>query len=141
MNYDKLQTATITLLDGDHDIYRSWEIPGLRDSDYYDGTGIIKTYNLADTDRRYPPDENAVPSLVRVKSGNIESKIFRKKHETKVLVCPECDAEGKKTHGGENICPECGLILSKTDAKDVDHHEEGVQLSRTANAAGRFAND
>jgi len=137
-----LARADITVVESCHDLYRVWEIPGYRDSDYYDGSGIVKTYNLVDTDLDYPPDENACPVLEKVQVGNATQEINLKNVTHLTITCPECDIEGRKTHSGESFCPECGLLLSRTDARDVDHHDplgvNGQPLSRSANDAGRF---
>lgn len=145
MTFNTLARADTFIVEGDHDLYRVWKIPGRRDSDYYDGSGIKKTYNLANNDRRWPPDEDACPSLMSVKIGNIDKKILRKNVQYLTLYCPECGVEGKSESSGEKFCPECGLVLSSTDAKFTDHHEEagfhGQPISRTANDAGRYQND
>lgn len=145
MTFTTLARADVSFVVSDHDLYRVWEIPGRRESDYYDGTGIKKTYNLVDTDEEYPSDVDACPVLQEVKVGSATQKINGKEIFHKTMVCPECDVEGRKDHSGEAFCPECGILLSSTDAKEVDHHDplgsNGQPLSRTANDAGRFINE
>jgi len=145
MTFTSLARADVSFVVSDHDLYRVWKIPGRRESDYYDGTGIKKTYNLVDTNRDYPPDVDACPVLMEVKVGNGIQKINDKETFHKTMVCPECGIEGREGHSGEAFCPECGLLLSSTDAKNVVHHEplgsDGQPLSRSANAAGRFINE
>jgi len=142
MTFNTLPRADELFVEGDHDLYRVWQIPGRRDSDYYDGSGVKETFNLAPTDLEYPPNENACPVLAKVKVGNTKYEILRKNINHKTVFCPECSVEGKRTHSGEKFCPECGLLLSKTDSKNVDYHlQAGVKgqvISRTANDAERY---
>lgn len=147
LNTDTLPRADVMTVEPDHGIYRKWEIPGRRDSDYYDGSGVVKTYNMSDVEgQRLPDDEEAVPSLATVRVGNVQQKIIRKNVEHKTMVCPECEhePEGVKTHTGEPFCPDCGLILSKSDARDVGHIPYGIDgqpPQRDAKAAGRLQGD
>jgi len=146
MTFTHLVRADFFIATGDHDLYRTWKIPGYRDSDYYEGTGIEQTYNLAPTDKEYPDDENACPELREVQmGGNVSKKLLRKNVEHRTMVCPECEVEGRQTKNGEPFCPECGLLLSSTDSKQSDYHDpfgaNGQALARQANAAGRLANE
>lgn len=142
MTFNSKPRADITVVEGDHDIYREWEIPGYRDSDYYDGSGVVETYNLAPTERDYPPNEDACPELATVKVGNVKQDILRKNVDHLTIRCPECDVDGRKSESGESFCPECGLLLSRTDAEHKDYHlSMGVQgqvISRRAEDAGRY---
>jgi len=132
-NFNTYPRADTHSIVNDHNIYRSYLIPGMRNSKYYGGnvvcgTPIKKTYNLVESDRDYPPDNEAVPSLKSLDNGSIMSKNIT--YSTKV--CPECDGdiEGRKNpRSGEVSCPECGLLL------------RGDKLSRTPNAAGQFQHD
>jgi hypothetical protein len=142
--FTHLARADFMIATGDHDLYRTWTIPGYRDSDYYDGTGIENTYNLAPTDKEYPDDEDACPVLRRIDVGNnTEKTIQRKKVEHRTMVCPECEVEGRKGHSGEPFCPECGLLLSSTDSVHADHNEQfgagGQMIVRNANTAERYS--
>lgn len=126
-----------------HQIYRVWEIPGMRDSRSYEGTGIEKTFDLSPTDQDYPPDEDACPALRSVSVGTGGQKeVMGKEVERKPLICPECEVQGVETHTGEKFCSECGLILTQGDVADYDSDEQfgsdGQRLERSASAAGRF---
>jgi len=142
MTFNSLPRADVSVARSCHDLYRVWQVPGRRDSDYYDGTGIEKTYNLIEVDREYPTDVNACPVLQKVTVGSATYEIINKEIDHRTIVCPQCDIEGKKTESGKAFCPECGLLLSSTDAKDVDYHLEqgsnGQPLARDSNSAGRF---
>jgi len=136
-NYNRLPPATYHTVNNKHYIYRAWEIPGRRDSDYYDGTGIKQTYNLEVTDLDLPPNENAVPSLREKKiGGNSTQKVMGKEVEYGHLRCDECDVAGV-SDGGEKFCPECGLLLGRGDKHPTDA-VGGQEIRRDAQAAGRY---
>lgn len=129
-SYPRADTFSI---ENDHNIYDVYVIPGMRRSGYYGGNVISgprieKTYNLTESDRDYPPDNEAIPSLKDVDDGIIMSKNIT--YSTKM--CPECDGEidGRKNpRSGEVSCPECGMIL------------RGNKLSRTPSSAEQFQHD
>jgi hypothetical protein len=137
VNYNRLPKATYVHVKNNHYIYRAWNIPGLRDSDYYDGSGIKQTYNLEITGRDLPPNENAVPSLREKRVGpNCTKKVMGKKAEHGFLTCDECDTVGV-SENGENFCPECGLLLGRGDKTPTDD-VDGQEIVRDAQAAGRY---
>lgn len=120
-DFKPYQRADSHVIENAHCIYRVYKIPGLRECEYYDGTGIEKTYDLTETDSEYPPDEDAVPSLLMVGKGKGSRAVIRKNIQHTTAVCPECDVTGvvdpdKK----EKFCPECGLILGRGDEVDSD---------------------
>lgn len=143
---DFFKPAVSVTMKNNHSIYRAWEIPGLRDSDYYDGTGIKKTYDLSDTDLDFPPDNEAVPSLRTVKAGNGTTyNIMEKTIVRKPVVCPECDIQGVQGSAGEKYCKECGLVLNQGDVAhsytDEAFGSDGQRLQRDAAAAGRYVGE
>jgi hypothetical protein len=118
------QRADSHEIKNDHCIYRVFKIPGVRECEFYDGTGIVKTYDLTETDSQYPPDEEAVPSLRVVGKGKGSRTVMRKSIDHTTATCPECEVAGivdpdKK----EKFCPDCGLILGRGDEIDSDNLE------------------
>lgn len=137
-NSNLLPRADFVSILNNHAIYRVWEIPGYRDSDYYDGTGIVKTYNMDAVDGQdFPNDPHAIPALSKRKVGNMDKTIIDKNIHYETIICPECDddVEGKVGHGGEKFCPECGLVLGQGDSKP------SPPMVRDEKAAGRYNGD
>ena len=131
MNFNVYPRADSISLENDHDIYRVWEIPSRRDSDYYDGSGIVKTYNMAAVDDKdFPDDEDACPSLNKIKVGTIDKSIMRKNVSSSTTTCPDCEIDARKNpRSGETFCPECGLVF------------DDQPLEYDANAAERYPNE
>jgi len=127
-SFNVLPRADTFSLTNDHEIYRKYRVPGLRESKEYRGTGIEKTYNMAPTDSTLPPCPDAVPALLEVPLGNGKHlSVMRKSVTYDTTVCPECEAECI-IDGGETLCPECLVVVT----------EPSEELVRTPEAAGRY---
>jgi hypothetical protein len=130
-DFKSYQRADSHVIENSHCLYRVYKIPGLRECELYDGTGIEKTYDLTETDSQYPPDEEAVPALRVVGTGKGSRSVIRKDVEYTTAVCPECDEPGiVDSDKKEKFCPECGLILGRGDEIDSDALEIVSPLSR-----------
>jgi len=115
-------------LTNEHEIYRKYRVPGLRESKEYRGTGIEKTYNMAPTDSALPPCPDAVPALLNVSIGNgNEMSVMRKSVAHDTVLCPECETECV-VEGFETFCPECCVVVT----------EPSEEFIRTPEAAGRY---
>ena len=130
-DFIRLPRADSFAIKNTHEIYRKYQIPGLRDSMHYgEGTGIEQTYNMAVTDKPMPTSTEAVPALVEVEIGNGRTKnIMRKEVSHKTVQCPECDdVDCLKETDGEVFCPECGIVMT----------DESDKLKRGVREAGRL---
>lgn len=142
-DFNSLARADVVRLENTHELYRTFEVPGLRDSERYEGTGIEETHNLAFSDKSLPTDQEAVPSLHRIRVGDTRIlELMDKEVEYHTLKCPECDLSGRVTESALRVCPQCGLVLTRGDAQrsnyDAEFGADGQPIERTPAAAGRF---
>lgn len=133
-------------LENAHVLYRVHAVPGLRDSDAYGGTGIKKTYDLADTEKDYPDDEDAAPVLRKIRGPNgvTASSCMSKEVKHATASCPDCGVAGVvEPDKAERFCPQCGLLLGRGDEVPAEEHagQYGPMLSRDPQDAGRLEQD
>lgn len=98
-----------------HQLYRVYEIPGLRESHVYEGSGVEGTYNLRETDLDYPKNENAVPVLID--GERVSGEVMNKTVECSTATCESCGSPGYIDERGLPVCRNCGLVLVGEDER------------------------